>query len=423
MNETPEVPLYITRLTANNTLNLSAIDLVFKNGKVVISGKNGAGKSNVLKAIELALDGKVLSKIVEPVKHGETSGKVTLDLGDIIVSRSFTNERSSLQISNKEGMIFKSPQAVLDRLRGHIGFDPLEFARLDAKKQKELLLKLCDIPVDLDKMDEIKKATFDRRTSLNRQIKSLSAQRDAISPHPELPDVEDSSTELMSKYQEALTLLNEDENAKRAIESIENTIAKKHTEIQNLQIQMDNLARGIVEMGVRRAEIELHRRNHVPPDAELFKLKLANIESRNQMIREKQTRNKLVAQILNTQKEAQAATEELEQIEFEKTTIMENANMPVPGLGFDENGVTFEGLPLAQRSQGEKIRISVGIGMAINPTLRTLWITDASLLDDESITEITRMAEDSGYQIFLEIVDQSGCMGVYIEDGEVKKVT
>ncbi|MFH1547030.1 MAG: AAA family ATPase [bacterium] len=422
MNEESQKPMHIVRLTAQNTLNMSAIDVELNNGTVIISGKNGAGKSNFLKAIEFALDGKVLSKTVEPVKRGETSGKVVLDLGDITVTRSFTNERSSLQISNSEGMVFKSPQAMLDKFRGHIGFDPLEFANLDAKQQKETLLKLCDIPVDLDEMDLKRKTIFDQRTHLNRQIKSLNAQKDAIPSHPDLPDVEEDSTELMTKYQTAMTLQNEDTNAQRAIESMEQAIKQKHEKIQLMQSQMDSIAKEIVDLGSRRAETELHRRNNVPPDPELFKLKLASIQETNRMIREKQTCNKLIGDILELTKQAGIATDELKLIDETKTNVMENANMPVPGLGFDETGITFEGLPLSQRSDGEKIRISVGIGMAINPTLKTLWITDASLLDDDSIAEVSKMAAEHGYQLFLEKVDGSGNMGIYIEDGEIKKV-
>ena len=422
MNKETQQPMHIVRLTAQNTLNMSAIDVELNNGTVVISGKNGAGKSNFLKAIEFALDGKVLSRTVEPVKHGETSGKVVLDLGDITVTRSFTNERSSLQISNSEGMVFKSPQAMLDKFRGHIGFDPLEFANLDAKQQKETLLKLCEIPVDLDKMDADRKTIFQHRTDLNRQIKSLTAQKDAISPHTELPDIEEDSTELMTKYQQALTLQNQDDNAKQAIETMDQAIRQKHEKVQLMQEQMNRISQEIIDLSKRKIEIDLHRQNNIPPDPELFKLKLARIQETNRMIREKQTCNKLIGDILELQKQTSEATMQIEAIDAEKTSVIENANMPVPGLGFDETGVTFEGLPLSQRSDGEKIRISIGIGMAINPTLKTLWITDASLLDDDSIAEVSKMAEEHGYQLFLEKVDSSGKMGIYIEDGEVKKV-
>jgi len=59
--------------------------------------------------------------------------------------------------------------------------------------------------------------------------------------------------------------------------------------------------------------------------------------------------------------------------------------------------------------------------MAASPTLRLIRIRDGSLLDDDAMKLLSKMAEKDGYQIWIERVDTSGKVGFIIEDGSVKE--
>ena len=64
----------------------------------------------------------------------------------------------------------------------------------------------------------------------------------------------------------------------------------------------------------------------------------------------------------------------------------------------------------------------MAVAMAINPDLRVVIIRDGSLLDTKHMAVIEQMAKDKDFQVWMEIVDESGEVGVYIEDGQVSKV-
>lgn len=100
---------------------------------------------------------------------------------------------------------------------------------------------------------------------------------------------------------------------------------------------------------------------------------------------------------------------------------MAQAEFPVDGLGFDDSGVTYQGVPFAQASAAEQLRVSVAIAMALNPTVRVIRIADGSLLDSENVALIGEMAADRGYQVWLETVRDAGAdgPGIVIEDGQV----
>jgi len=59
------------------------------------------------------------------------------------------------------------------------------------------------------------------------------------------------------------------------------------------------------------------------------------------------------------------------------------------------------------------------MAMAQHPELRVMRIEDASILDAESMAMLKGLAADNDYQLWMEVVDESCEVGIYIEDGEV----
>lgn len=113
----------IIKLTAENVKRLSVVEISPEGNVVTIGGRNGQGKTSVLDSIEYALGGNPSDTM--PVRSGEESAKVVVDLGDIVVKRTFTAAGgTSLTVTNADGVKQASPQAILDKLTGRLTFDP-----------------------------------------------------------------------------------------------------------------------------------------------------------------------------------------------------------------------------------------------------------------------------------------------------------
>jgi hypothetical protein len=95
--------------------------------------------------------------------------------------------------------------------------------------------------------------------------------------------------------------------------------------------------------------------------------------------------------------------------------------MPIEGLALNEEGVTFNDLPFSQCSSAEQLRISVAMGLALNPKLKVLLIRDGSLLDEESMKALAEQAAAADAQVWLERVGDKDKCAVIIEDGAVKE--
>src|SRR5258707_8601466 len=129
----------ILLLEAENIKRLHAVEIAPTGDIVEISGKNTNGKTSVLDAIWWALAGTATVQ-AEPIRRGAQTARIRLDLGELIVTRSFKRKdggefTTKLQVENAEGASFNSPQKMLDALVAVLTFDPIEFTRMKPREQ------------------------------------------------------------------------------------------------------------------------------------------------------------------------------------------------------------------------------------------------------------------------------------------------
>ena len=102
--------------------------------------------------------------------------------------------------------------------------------------------------------------------------------------------------------------------------------------------------------------------------------------------------------------------------------------MPIEGLSVNEDTILFNDpknptgdIPLAQVNESMQLRIAVSIAMALNPKLKVI-LMKGNDLDSASLDTVCKMAEEKGYDVWIEKVDESGKFGFYIEDGSLVAV-
>lgn len=400
----------IIKLEASNVKRLKAVEINPDGTLQVVAGRNAQGKSSVLDSIWLALGGgKAGKETSRPIRDGEEKASVTLNLGELIVTRTWSGSGTKLQVTSADGAAFKSPQGMLDALVGQLSFDPLAFTRLSAREQRDSLLDLVDLDVDLDALDADRQQAYDQRTQVGRDIKAIGD----VVVDDSLPAEEQSAGELISK-------IREEQDVEAALQQKKDDRADLSRRIEETSQQIEKL-QGILHSMAEQAEtldsiLETHRR---PADISELEKKLSNVEDINAAIRanndakaRKDKQDQLRARYTEY-------TEQIEELDQQKADALAKAEFPVEGLAFDEHGVTYQGVPFAQASSAEQIKVSLGMGMALNPKLRVLVIKDGSLLDDEAMAAIREHVAEHDFQLWIERVGNSDEGAVIIEDGQV----
>lgn len=399
----------ITELRAENLKRLRAVDITPDSDVVVIAGRNAQGKTSVLDAIAFALGGGPAAKgTSKPIRDGEERAEVVLELDDLTVTRTWHGEKTQLAVTSKEGAKFASPQAMLDGLVGKLSFDPLAFSLQDTKTQLVTLLGLVDLPFDVAELDARRQAAFDERTAVNRRVKERTAQLAGMArPAKDCPDVEVSASE-------AVAALQAGQQVHRDFNERDRRATQLHDHIEQLRRDLAVSEQELEQLGLTDLASE------ALPDVDQLQTDLNNVELVNRAVRDAQTWRTLDGQRRTDQAAADQLSKNIAAVDQQKADGVAAAKMPIDGLSFDDTGVTYRGVPFGQCSGAERLRVSLAMAMAMNPEIRVIRITDGSLLDSENMALIADMAAEHDFQVWIERVDESGTVGVVIEDGQVK---
>lgn len=417
----------VYNLEVDNYKRLKAINLTPEDDMIILQGENEQGKSTIIDSIFVAMGGKLPEK---PIRDNEERAEINLDIGEYRVKRVITKKKdggynSYLTIKDKDGTKMSSPQKIIDDIMGKITFDPLEFAKYDAKKQRDVLLELVGLDFAFEE-EEIKRL-YDERRLVGRERDKLSGV------------VKNLETEDFTGVPDKETSLEEITNQVNSLTSQINEIEKKETNLSQLNSKQSDLIAKISRLlqELNKAKKELAETESLLAEAsaelgkfnkeELFEkrkdliLKSRKIDENNSKFRKRKEYLQKQIELKTLEDQYNNFTKEIEQYDEDKKKRIQSAKMPIKGLSFDEDGVLYNSIPLSQLSSAAEFKVCLAIGMAMNPQLKIITSKYGSLLDDTNMKIVEEMTKGKGYQSWIERVGNNSETGILIEDGEIRE--
>lgn len=425
----------ILKLHSENVMRLRAIDITPSDDLVVIAGENDAGKSSVLQSIQMALGGKRCFPDV-PLRQGSRNGVVRVEIGDgkpdLVVSlRLGKDGRHTLKIEDAEGNEQRRPMELLGDLIDAVAFEPLSLAGASPKVLSDMLRKA--VGLDFTELNAERHQRYTDRTRVNTICEQLQAEvkslQESLSDVPEaLPDVD--AAKIAMDRAEALIRANHKES--RELEQLALIIRDLHEKEKELDRQISRLQAEYKELGsaIERDERDYANRTKslaqaTLPDIAQLRIDYERAVQLQSLVRDRQRLEERCEALDASREKAKLLSDAIAEIDQTKARQLSDANWPVDGLGFDEDGtITLNALPLSQASQSERLNTVVAIVASMNPKLRVMLVRDASVLGDERLEQLRQIARDRGMQIWAEYAtrnadDRPGVPCVLIEDGSV----
>ena len=154
-------------------------------------------------------------------------------------------------------------------------------------------------------------------------------------------------------------------------------------------------------------------------DTSAIQARIDSIEETNRGIRESNRALQVRGELANAKREADRLTATLEEIDQTKRDGLANAVFPVSGLAFDDEGLLYNGVPFSRASDAEKILISAAMMIAQKPKLQALIVRNGNNLDEAHLNELRLMAEHHDFQIFVELVAETGNFEYVFHEGNL----
>lgn len=421
-------PLTVVRLEVDAFKRMRAARLhPPRTGLVPVRGKNEQGKSSLIESMEAALLGKD-GAVDLPIMEGQHGAHVLLDLGEIVVKRTWTRDSggkatTKLLVEDARGVAQASPQKVLDALVGHFA-DPVAFIGKKPDEQVKIVLAILGLDAELAKLEGQASVQFDERRDLGRVSDQAKKHAQELAQAVEgipVPDVSSSAEELGRQLEEAKTANGYVDRAIAAKADAESRGRAAAERLKALELEIQKVQGEIVEQRQRWEQAAEYIAATPKVDTAPIHAALRDLEEAQRMATKRELLEQARVAAQNAEAEHAEADRKLEETRGKIRALLGSAKFPVEGMSYDHErkALLVGGIPFGQASSGEKLKISAGIAMAGTPRIRVLFIRDGSMLDEDNLALVAELAEANGFQLWCEIVSNTReGAGVWIEDGE-----
>jgi DNA repair exonuclease SbcCD ATPase subunit len=403
----------ITAVTIKNFKGVRYARVVAHPHMNEIAGKNGAGKSSVLDAPFAALCGK-RAVDPKPLMIGELKGEITVELGDIVVTRRLKEDGGSeLKIKAAAG---KMGQRDLDALIGEFTFDPLRFSMMKPAEQMLALQQLAgpEWCSQLAKLDSDIETLTSKRKDVKQELQRYGVIPQQLRPcdRVDLQDVMEmiSSAEVQNHRADVIS---------SDLRSLATRLVDMDQRILSLETQLANAKSQRVEMWKAREELELEASHLTPIDVSALKEKFQKAADINAANDRYEANERARAQQRAAASSLETLEEQISAKRDERTKLLREAPLPIEGLAWSKDGVTVNGVPFEQECFSKRLRIGAYIGHAVSGQLKVMFLREyGAELDDDSFKELERFAVENDCQFWVETVGK-GHSGeaLIIEDG------
>lgn len=450
--------MYIKKLELLNFQVIKEFSADFTGNVYFITGDNELGKSTLLKAIGALLTGQR----DDVLRAGEKKGFAKMIVGDdgeeYDVSLSFTemNPRGTLTIKSKSSGMQTSNVSMLQKVFGYTDFDAVEFSRWSETaegRRKQIAVVKALLPEKVrERIDSIDAETSkikSDRTGVNRDVKTFGALVESAKKN--LPDDPEKYSEpidvasLMERQKTVIQLAEKAKTVKAALdqrtaqlagadvskkkiedeydqtiqdaaERMKEIIEKAKADYEAVRIQagkrvaeqLEELNNNIADWKVRKSNAETWLKKYNATN-----LEAGNLSDEIAKANEHNARYNLVAKY----KEEKSRYDEvaaksgqmdarLDELIGERASLIQNSELPIAGLSFNEDGLTLNGIPFVpgKVSDSQTMEIAAKLIIASNPKVKVFRIARGESLGAKRLETIVEIAKKNGFQGFIEQV-------------------
>ena len=407
----------INKLEIENVKRVKAVTIEpTSNGLTILGGNNNQGKTSVLDAIAWALGGNKY-KPSKPARDGSMNPPtLRLELSNgLIVERKGKN--SDLKVTDPSGQ--KAGQQLLDSFVEELALNLPKFIESSAKDKANTLLQIIGVGEKLWELDRKEERLYNERRTIG-QIADQKKKYAAEQPqYPEAPNELVSIADLIHEQQEILARNGENARKRQNRENIVNEMHLSEARLKQLREQLaqeeavhDKLMGDYVEANKSIEDL-------VDESTEEIENSITNIEEINRKVRANLDKEKAEEDAKQYGSQYDQLTKEIQDVRDERTSLLDSADLPLPGLSVEDGELVFEGQKWDNMSGSQQLRVATAIVRKLKPECGFVLLDKLEQMDIPTLTEFGKWLESEGLQAIATRVSSGEECQIIIEDGYV----
>jgi DNA repair exonuclease SbcCD ATPase subunit len=404
------VSIKINKLEIENVKRVKAVKIEpTANGLTVIGGRNNQGKTSVLDSIAWALGGGAF----EP-SNPQRDGSVIPPTLSITMSNGLKVERkgknSDLKVIDPTGQ--KGGQQLLNEFVEQLALNLPKFMQASNKEKANTLLQIIGVGEKLYELDRQELETYNRRLAIG-QISDQKKKFAAEMPYyPDAPKEPISASELIKQQQDILARNGENQRKREREAQYNQEVARLQVQIDELQQKLKVATENMIT--ARKSAQDLHDES-----TQELEQSINNIETINIKVRANLDKDKAEEDSLDYTNQYSALTAQIEIIRKSKMDLLNNANLPLPGLSVVDGELTYNGKKWDGMSSSEQLKVSVAIIRKLKPQCGFVLIDKLEQMDLQTLHEFGAWLEAEQLQAIATRVSTGDECSIVIEDGYV----
>lgn len=400
----------IHKLEIENVKRVKAVKIEpTANGLTIIGGKNNQGKTSVLDAIAWALGGDKYrpsqaqreGSVIPPNLH------IVMNNGLIVERR---GKNSDLKVTDPDGK--KAGQQLLNEFVEQLALDLPKFMEATSREKAQTLLQIIGVGPRLADLERQEKELYNERTYIGRTADQKEKYAKEQPYYPDVPSVPVSASELIRQQQEILAQNGENQRKRERRHQLEQEYQSVTEQIQALlakqgQLEADlQIAKETSEGLTDRSTAELEEN-------------ISNIEEINRKVRANLDKDKAEEDAKGYREQYNRLTSQIEEIRSQKTDLLKEADLPLPGLGVEDGELVYHGQKWDNMSGSEQLKVSTAIVRRLNPECGFVLLDKLEQMDLDTLHAFGQWLEQEGLQAIATRVSTGGECSLIIEDGYV----
>ncbi|MBG9773544.1 AAA family ATPase [Brevibacillus laterosporus] len=407
----------INKLEIENVKRVKAVKIEPTSaGLTVLGGKNRQGKSSVLDAIAWGLGGNKY-RPSQSTREGSTVPPylhIVLSNG-LIVERKGKN--SDLKVIDPNGQ--KGGQQLLDSFVEELAIDLPKFMNSTSKEKANILLRIIGVGDKLHELELKDKELYNRRHTIGQIADQKSKFAKEQPYYPDAPKEPISASEMIRQQQDILARNGENQRKRQRLAYFEAEREAKGNEIARLETELLALKEVYMKLGedlviARKDAIDLHDES-----TEELEANIRQIDEINRKVRANLDKDKAETDANDYRVQYEALTSEITTIRQQKTDLLTNANLPLPGLSVEEGELTYNGQKWDNMSGSEQLMVATAIVRMLKPNCGFILLDKLEQMDLETLNEFGQWLEQEGLQAIATRVSTGDECSIIIEDGYV----
>lgn len=407
----------INKLEIENVKRVKAVKIEPSSaGLTVVGGRNGQGKTSVLDAIAWALGGNKYRP-----SQAEREGSVIPPYLQLTLSNGLIVERkgknSDLKVLDPNGQ--KGGQQLLDSFVEELAINLPKFMNASNKEKANILLQIIGVGQQLHELEVKEQEVYNRRHTIGQIADQKAKFAKEQTYFPDAPKEPVSASEMIQQQQAILARNGENQLKRQRLTQFQALYANQGQEVERLKAMLKDAEAKRAQTAADLAVAQKDTLQLFDESTEELQANIQQIDEINRKVRANLDKDKAETDAGEYRQQYEALSTEIDGIRQQKTDLLTNANLPLPGLSVDDGNLIYNGQRWDNMSGADQLKVSTAIVRKLKPDCGFILLDKLEQMDLQTLNEFGSWLEQEGLQAIATRVSTGEECSIIIEDGYV----